>query len=85
MILEMYSVFDKKTGAFTPPQMFRARGEAIRSFSDAVGDGNSPFSKHAEDYAFAYIGSFDDNSGCMTFPKEGPEFVIQAVQCVTPF
>lgn len=82
MITEIYSVFDKKVGAFGTPLFFRSRGEAIRSFSDAVQDGQSQFCKHPEDYGFAYLGSFDDGSGSFTFPKEGPEFVIQAIQCV---
>lgn len=63
MILEAYVVHDAAVGAFNRPMFFRSRGEAIRSFEQAVRDPQSGFSSHERDYTFWQVGSFDDASG----------------------
>ena len=78
MMLEMYSVKDLAAQAFLQPLFFRSRGEALRSFSDAVGDANHQFAKHPEDYEFYFIGSFDDTTGMIAQVGERP-LVARAV------
>lgn len=64
-MLQMFSVFDKAVGAFMPPYFCKARGEAIRMFSDAVNEQNSPFFKHPGDFELYAIGRFDPATGSL--------------------
>lgn len=82
MKLLLFSIFDKKADAFTQPMFFRSKGEAIRSFMDAVGTAETPFCKHPEDYSFCHVGDFDDSTGAVTGMNAGPVFVMQALECV---
>lgn len=66
MIVHMYSIYDKVTGAFMHPFYARSRGEAIRSFSDAANDEKSQLSRHVNDYSLYIVGEFDDASGVIT-------------------
>jgi hypothetical protein len=79
MILQMYSVYDSQTKAYTPPMFFRARGEAIRSFMEACRDEKSNFVKFPNDYSFVYCGTFDD-ANCVALGCP-PERVISASEC----
>lgn len=65
MKLEVYAVHDSAVGAFNNPLFFRSRGEALRSFSDAVADEKNGFVAHAEHYSFWMIGTYDTNSGLL--------------------
>lgn len=66
MKLMMFSVFDSAVGAFLTPFFVRSRGEAIRSFQDAVNDAKHQFHSHASDYTLFVFGEFDDNNGDMS-------------------
>lgn len=66
MILEVYAVHDAAVGAFNAPLFFRSRGEAVRSFQQAVTNENSQFRSHAGDYSFWKIGLYDDDTGFLT-------------------
>lgn len=66
MILQVFAVRDKAVDAFMPPFYARSKGEAIRSFSAAVGDGKHQFHNNRGDYELYQIGEFDDNSGVLT-------------------
>lgn len=63
MKLEMYSVFDAAVGAYNRPLFMRSRGEALRSFADAVAKEENGFLAHAEHYSFWLVGEFDDSTG----------------------
>lgn len=63
MRLVLCSVFDVKAGVYSNPQCFRSNGEAIRSFCDACNDERSQFSRHASDYSFWKIGTYEDSTG----------------------
>ena len=80
MILEVYSVFDKAVNAYMQPFYCRSKGEAIRSFTEAVNDGSKPFGKYSLDYFLVSLGEFDDNSG--SFTGHGPLRVIGANEVV---
>lgn len=80
MKLLMFAVFDKAIGAFLPPLYFRARGEALRSFTEACNKPGENMNKFASDYLFMYLGTWDDGSG--TFEAVDPERVISAAECL---
>ncbi|QCQ84772.1 nonstructural protein [Blackfly microvirus SF02] len=61
--LLLCTVFDSKVGSFAPTFCCKSRGEAIRSFEDAVRDPKMPFAAHPADYALFAVGEFDDLSG----------------------
>lgn len=79
MIMYFFTVYDKKVGAFMPPFQMRSRGEAIRSFMDAVNDEAHQFHKHAGDYELFQCGAFDDVEGVMSAKLEP---VISALACM---
>lgn len=74
----VFSVQDKAIGAFLPPFFARSRGEAIRSFSEAVNQKDHQFFRHAADYTLFALGEFDDGSGLMA-PTE-PMRVVSALE-----
>lgn len=75
-VLQCYSVFDKAVSAFMPPFYVRTKGEAIRSFIDAVNDPQRPFLAHAGDYTLYQCGEFEDGTGI--FSSREPERIITA-------
>lgn len=76
-VLQLYSVFDSKVGAFASPFVARTKGEAVRSFQLACGDEALPFRKTPADYQLYYIGGWDDQNGRL-LPVEHAERVIGA-------
>lgn len=63
MKIGLYAVKDTKVGAFMPPFVARARGEAVRSFQAAIQDGTHAFAKFPADYELWQVGEFDDAHG----------------------
>lgn len=78
MMLQIFSVFDKKVNAYLQPFYCRTVGEAIRSFSEAVNDPQKSFGKHALDYVLMGHGEWDDAAG--KFLCHDPVSVISAVE-----
>lgn len=63
MKLEIFAVHDNAVGAYLPPFFCRSKGEAVRSFSDAVNSEKGVFSQHSIDYTLVYMGTYDDSGG----------------------
>lgn len=63
MNLVICSIHDSKAEAWINPMTFQSRAQAVRSFSDAIQDGQSEFSKHPEDYSLFMLGEFDQRTG----------------------
>lgn len=63
MILQVYSVMDTKVGAYLQPFFMRTRGEALRSFEQAVSEETSMFSKAKGDFQLWFLGEWNDNTG----------------------
>lgn len=63
---KIYSVYDSKMEAYMQPFFQNARGQAIRSFSDAVNDPKAPFYKHPGDFTLFEIGEYDDQDASVT-------------------
>lgn len=77
MRLVICAVRDKAVDAFLQPMFFRSKGEALRSFLDAI-KSNAVFSAHPEDYDFYELGSYDDNTG--EFLSSGPVVLLTGMQ-----
>ncbi|QCQ84648.1 nonstructural protein [Blackfly microvirus SF02] len=74
--LLLCTVFDTKVGSYAPTFCCKSRGEAIRSFEDAVRDPKMPFAAHPGDYQLFAVGEFDDNLGVLVAFK--PDRLIGA-------
>lgn len=79
MILKVFTVYDSATLAFLPPFFCRSKGEAIRSFTQAVMDEGHQFAKHKSDYALFELGEFDDSSAAIAV-SQVPVRVITALE-----
>lgn len=83
MKLVVCTIYDSAAGAYAQPLYFRSKGEAIRSFIDAVKDEKGPFARHAKDYTFMQCGVFDDQTGIFEMMDVGkPVPVISALEAV---
>jgi hypothetical protein len=79
MLLEMFAIFDSKAGCYTPPFMFRTRGEAIRMFEASANSPDHQFFNHAEDFTLFHLGVFDDSDGSVeSLPT--PEPIGKAIE-----
>lgn len=81
MKMQVFTVYDKVVGAYLQPFFVRARGEALRSFTEACNDKSNNFYKYALDYTLVYLGEYDDQSG--HFISRDPERVIGANECLS--
>lgn len=84
MLMQVFTVFDRKAKIYMPPFCFRTRSEAVRAFSESCRDSGHMFCKHPEDFALYSIGDYDDQTGEMLALKNGPEIVIYAQGAYTP-
>jgi len=80
MLQKMYSVYDEKAQAFSPPFFLHADGMATRAFSDCVNAPSHHFSKHPYDYTLFRLGEFDDLTG--TVVSHAPKTLGNGVQFV---
>ena len=71
------AIYDSKVGAFCS-RFYAFKGEAVRSFSEAVTDGKSAFCKHPADFTLFQLGWFEDGKGELS-PDKCP--IITAVEC----
>ena len=69
MSMVMCSIYDAKAEAFMSPMTFQAKGQAVRSFADAVNKEDSEFNKHPEDYSVFLLGTFDPKMGKIEVQK----------------
>lgn len=64
MVKQMFAVYDTVSKVYAPPFYGVNRGDAIRSFSNAVNDKNmGDLNKHPKDFLLYLLGSFDDLTG----------------------
>lgn len=61
---KIYTVYDVKSETYTAPSLNPARGQAIRSFQDAVNDPKGGvLASHPEDFTLFELGDFDIKTG----------------------
>lgn len=75
MNLRICSIRDQKAEAWMTPLFFQSKAQAVRSFGDAVNDGQSEFSKHPEDYVLFYLGDWDPEYGAL-LPTEPESLAV---------
>lgn len=76
MMNKVFAIRDAAVGEFMQPFFARSKGEAVRTFTDAVNDVKSPFFAHARDFGLYGIGEYDTTSGVID--GCAPDFVISA-------
>ncbi|AXH76368.1 MAG: nonstructural protein [Microviridae sp.] len=82
MKLLLCSIYDGAVAAYQPLFTSRSKGEASRTFADAVTDTNSPFNKHPGDFTLYAVATFDDKL-CLIEPIEPTEKIITALECLS--
>lgn len=60
MILQIFTVLDRKAEAYLSPFFANAIGSAIRSFGDVSKNPEHDFFKHSSDFVLVHLGTFDD-------------------------
>lgn len=65
MEINVYTVYDSKTNAYMQPWYARTRGEAIRSFTEAIQNPESMFHKYPGDFTLFEVGTWDDQTGAI--------------------
>ncbi|QCQ84897.1 nonstructural protein [Blackfly microvirus SF02] len=65
MIVQAYSVYDRKALAYGAPFFCPADGVAVRSFREAVADASHPFGKYPDDFVLYCVGTFSDANGTL--------------------
>ena len=63
MIVSVYTVFDKKAGAFLQPFFIQNDSLAVRAIMDVMADKEHSFYRYAEDYQLFHICEFCDQTG----------------------
>lgn len=79
--MKIYSIFDKKVGAYGPVMSFQNEVDAKRYFGACVVNSDTIVGMYPEDYVLTYVGEFDDASGCITADNM-PTHVVEALACV---
>lgn len=79
-MLNIYAVLDSAVGVYANPVMMNTDGEAMRSFTDAVVNADSPLSNHPQDYTLYLIGTWD-NEKC-EIVGHPPKKVINGLEAV---
>lgn len=70
MIVNLYSVFDKKTLVFSPPFPAPTHGAAQRLIKDTASSDGNQLGKYPDDFALYHIGIFDDSEGYVGFDPD---------------
>lgn len=64
---KLYSVHDVKAETYMPPFCVPSKGLAIRAFEDCINSDDHHFGKHPADYTLFEVGTFDTDSGKLTY------------------
>lgn len=57
------SIFDTKSGIYSPPYLFRSAADFIRTIQSEAKNPNSMLHKFPGDYTLCVIGNWDEKSG----------------------
>ena len=60
MLVNMYSIFDKKTGIYSTPFFQQNDATATRMFADEINGSGTLLSLHPDDFVLFNVGSWDD-------------------------
>ena len=79
MNINMYTIRDSASEAYSRPFFARAHGEAIRGFEKENQNMKSMMFDNPEHFSLWFIGTFDDNKGELELPESGPVCLAKAV------
>lgn len=65
MLLQAYSIYDRKALQYYPPFFASTDPAAVRMLSDLVNDTNSNVGRHPGDYVLYGVGTYSDQSGSL--------------------
>lgn len=65
MIINAYTLYDRKALTYNPPFFAVADGVAVRMLQELVADQNTSPGRHPNDYVLYCCGAYDDQSGVM--------------------
>lgn len=65
MILNAYTLYDRKALQYHAPFFAHADGAAVRMVCDLVADQNTTVGRHPEDFVLYRVGAYDDASGSL--------------------
>ncbi|QCQ84817.1 nonstructural protein [Blackfly microvirus SF02] len=81
MLSRLYSVYDSKALAYSPPFMAGTDGLAVRMLTELVSDNITNIGRHPSDFRLYCVGMFDDQSGGLA-PLAPAEHIVDAVALV---
>lgn len=81
MMLNAYSLYDRKALAYHAPFFAAQDGLAVRSLQALVNDPNSTVAQHPDDFVLYRVGAYDDASGQL-LPATVLGHIIDAVSLV---
>lgn len=61
--MKLYVIYDSKSETYTNPTVNPSRGQALRSFSDAINRGDSVLADHPQDFTLFEIGEWSNETG----------------------
>lgn len=77
MIMQCFSVWDKKAEFYSPPFYTRNEVEAIRAIALVLENPDHPFAKNTTDYILFKLAEWDDSTGLFSL---SPEKVAELVK-----
>lgn len=81
MILNAYTIYDRKALQYHAPFFAVADGAALRSFMDLANDPQTTVGRHPGDYVLYRCGAYDDSSGQL-LPVSALEHISDALPLV---
>lgn len=83
MKLMIYSVYDKKTNVYFPPNFAQNDADVLRQFRLRFQDEKNIVHHYPEDYDIYRIGEFDDWKGKIE-PEDQPIFIVNCDALLHP-
>ena len=81
MIINGYTIYDRKALTYSPPFFAVADGAAVRMFQDLAGDTNTQVGRHPGDFVLYRCGGYDDASGSL-LPVTALQHIVDALAVV---
>ena len=82
MIVNGYTIYDRKALTYSPPFFAVADGLAVRMFGDLVGDTNTQVGRHPADFVLYRCGGYDDSNGSL-LPVTALQHIVDAMALVS--
>jgi len=83
MLMKICTVYDSKAESFMTPMFFKHRGDALRSFGEAVTDKSTTIGKYPADFTLFDLGTYDELTAKFVLNStpisiaQGVEFISQ--------